>query len=51
VQGFTVNIHPFVAKLIERITNFGGQFLWSCEVQGIRRNSSGELMMLESQQV
>jgi len=49
VEEFTVNIHPFVAKLIDRITDFGGEFLWNCEVQGIQRNSLGEVTMLESQ--
>jgi glycine/D-amino acid oxidase-like deaminating enzyme/folate-dependent phosphoribosylglycinamide formyltransferase PurN len=48
VEGFTVNIHPFVAKLIDRITGFGGEFLWNCEVQGIQRNSLGEVTTLES---
>ena len=49
VEGFTVSIHPFVAKLMDRITDFGGEFLWNCEVQGIQRNSLGEVTMLESQ--
>lgn len=49
VEGFTVNIHPFMAKLIDRITDFGGEFLWNCAVQGIQRNSLGKMTMLESQ--
>lgn len=49
VEGFTVNIHPFVAKLINRITDSGGEFLWNCKVQGIQRNSLGEVTILESQ--
>jgi glycine/D-amino acid oxidase-like deaminating enzyme len=49
VEGFTVNIHPFVAKLMDRITDLGGEFLWNCEVQGIQRNSLGEVTILESQ--
>jgi glycine/D-amino acid oxidase-like deaminating enzyme len=49
VDGFTVNIHPFVAKLMDRITGLGGEFVWDCEVQGIQRNSLGEVTVLESQ--
>lgn len=49
VEGFTLNIHPFVAKLIDRITALGGGFLWDCEVQGIQRNALGEVSRLESQ--
>lgn len=48
VEGFTVNIHPFVAKLMDRIVELGGEFLWDCHVQGIQRNSHGEVTMLES---
>ena len=48
VEGFTVNIYPFVAKLIERITDLGGEFLWDCEVQSIQRNSLGEVTVLKS---
>ena len=49
VEGFTVNIHPFVAKLIDRITALGGEFTWDCRVQRIRRNDSGKVTTLESQ--
>ncbi|KAJ9300048.1 hypothetical protein DTO271G3_2165 [Paecilomyces variotii] len=49
VEGFTVNIHPFVAKLMDRIIELGGQFLWDCEVQSIKRDSLGKVAMLESQ--
>jgi glycine/D-amino acid oxidase-like deaminating enzyme/folate-dependent phosphoribosylglycinamide formyltransferase PurN len=49
VQGFTVNIHPFMAKLIERITERGGEFLWNCEAQGIDRDESGQVTALRSQ--
>lgn len=48
VEGFTVNIHSFVAKLMGRITELGGEFLWNCEVQGIKRDSSGKVTKLES---
>lgn len=27
VEGFIVNIHPFVAKLMDRIIDLGGEFL------------------------
>ncbi|KZF20135.1 hypothetical protein L228DRAFT_249806 [Xylona heveae TC161] len=49
VEGFTVNIHPFVAKLMDRIIGLGGEFLWNCEVQGIKRDALGKVTMLESQ--
>ncbi|KAJ9379541.1 hypothetical protein DTO063F5_7133 [Paecilomyces variotii] len=49
VEGFTVNIHPFVAKLMDRIIELGGKFFWDCEVQGIKRDSLGKVTMLESQ--
>ena len=32
VEGFTVNIHPFVGKLIGRITDLGGEITWNCQV-------------------
>ncbi|EEP80737.1 predicted protein [Uncinocarpus reesii 1704] len=48
VEGFTVNIHPFVARLIARITELGGKFLWNCEVEGVKHNSLGQVTMLES---
>lgn len=50
VQGFTLAVHLFVKKLINRITELGGEFTWDCEVQRIQRNASGEVTMLESQQ-
>ncbi|KAF3480034.1 uncharacterized protein GIQ15_07010 [Arthroderma uncinatum] len=49
VQGFTLRIHSFVEKLIDRITEFGGVFTWDCCVQRIRRNAFGEVTALESQ--
>ncbi|KAI2616099.1 nucleotide-binding domain-containing protein [Hypoxylon sp. NC1633] len=49
VEGFTVNIHLFVAKLIDRITSLGGEFVWDCKVEGFQRNSQGEVTKLESQ--
>ena len=48
VEGFTVNIHPFVAKLVDRITDLGGEFLWDCEVQSMQRNTLGEVTVLKS---
>jgi D-amino-acid dehydrogenase len=50
VQGFTLALHLFVRNLIDRITELGGEFTWDCEVQRIRRNASGEVIALESQQ-
>ncbi|KAL6851829.1 nucleotide-binding domain-containing protein [Trichoderma novae-zelandiae] len=49
VDGFTVNIHPFIAKLIDHITELGGEFVWDCEVQSIERNAVGEVTAVESQ--
>jgi glycine/D-amino acid oxidase-like deaminating enzyme/folate-dependent phosphoribosylglycinamide formyltransferase PurN len=49
VEGFTVNIHPFVAKLIGRITDLGGEFTWDCHVQSMHRNSQGQVTSLDSQ--
>ena len=49
IDGFTVNIHPFVAKLLDRISGLGGELTWDCQVSDIRRNGSGEVVMLESQ--
>ncbi|OHE97564.1 hypothetical protein CORC01_07179 [Colletotrichum orchidophilum] len=49
VDGFTVNIHLFVAKLIDHISSLGAVFTWDCEVQGIQRNSGGEVTVLRSQ--
>ncbi|KAH6850672.1 FAD dependent oxidoreductase-domain-containing protein [Chaetomium sp. MPI-CAGE-AT-0009] len=48
-DGFTVNIHLFVTKLINHITARGGEFIWDCKVQGIRRNLKGEVTVLQSQ--
>ncbi|KAL7918580.1 hypothetical protein ACQKWADRAFT_303679 [Trichoderma austrokoningii] len=48
VQGFTLAVHLFVKKLIDRITKLGGEFTWDCEVQRIRRNASGQVTALES---
>lgn len=50
VEGFTVNIHVFVAKLMNHIAARGGEFVWNCAVQGIQRNAQGEITHLESQQ-
>lgn len=49
VQGFTLGIHLFVGKLIDRIMELGGEFTWNCSVQRIRRNAAGEVTFLESQ--
>lgn len=47
IDGFTVNIHPFVAKLINQISADGGEFQWDCKVQHIRRNALGQVTALE----
>ncbi|OTB04990.1 hypothetical protein M426DRAFT_11079 [Hypoxylon sp. CI-4A] len=49
VDGFTVNVHTFMAKLIQHITDLGGEFRWNSEVQGLQRNSLGEVTALDSQ--
>lgn len=49
VEGFTVNIHLFVAKLIDRIRDLGGEVIWNCRVESVQRNYSGEVTALESQ--
>ncbi|KAK1530169.1 uncharacterized protein CCOS01_05272 [Colletotrichum costaricense] len=49
VDGFTVNIHLFVGKLIDSISNLGAEFIWDCEVQAIQRNSAGEVTVLKSE--
>ncbi|KAK3303704.1 FAD dependent oxidoreductase-domain-containing protein [Chaetomium strumarium] len=48
VDGFTVNVHLFVAKLINHITASGGEFVWECEVQSIQQNPNGEVTALKS---
>lgn len=48
VDGFTVNIHLFVAKLIEHISALGGEFVWDCAVQSIQRNAEGDVAVLKS---
>ena len=48
VRGFTVNIHPFYAKLMDRITALGGMFSFDCDVQQIRRDTSGKVTSLQS---
>jgi glycine/D-amino acid oxidase-like deaminating enzyme len=50
VRGFTLGIHSFVNKLIDRITDLGGDFTWNCSVLGMQRNASGQVTLLESQQ-
>ncbi|EAQ86380.1 hypothetical protein CHGG_07633 [Chaetomium globosum CBS 148.51] len=48
-EGFTVNIHLFVAKLINHLIARGAEFIWNCKVQGVQRNSEGEVTFLRSQ--
>lgn len=48
VGGFTVNVHLFVAKLIDQITTLGGQFVWNNRVESIQRNQKGEVTMFKS---
>ena len=49
VDGFTVNVHLFMAKLIHHLATLGAEFVWDCEVQSIQRNSGGEVIMLKSE--
>jgi glycine/D-amino acid oxidase-like deaminating enzyme len=49
VQGFTLRIHLFVRKLIDRIIKLDGEFTWNCSVQRIQRTASGEVTCLDSQ--
>ena len=49
VDGFTLNIHSVVEKLIDRITGLGGEFLWDCKAQSIQRDPQGAVTMLKSQ--
>ncbi|KAK1634025.1 FAD dependent oxidoreductase-domain-containing protein [Colletotrichum phormii] len=48
VDGFTVNIHLFMSKLINHISELGAEFIWDCKVQAIQRNSAGEVIGLKS---
>ncbi|KAH6641039.1 FAD dependent oxidoreductase-domain-containing protein [Chaetomium tenue] len=48
-EGFTVNIHLFVAKLINHLIARGAEFIWDCKVQGVQRNPDGEVTFLQSQ--
>lgn len=48
VEGFTVNIHPFAANLMKRITNLGGELVWGCRVTTIQRTSDGQVTSLQS---
>lgn len=48
-EGFTVNIHLFVSKLINHIVAQGGEFIWDTKVEGIERNPNGEVTVLKSQ--
>lgn len=50
VNKFTVNIHPFVARLMAHITELDGDFLWNCPVQGLQRNFLGDVTKLDSRQ-
>ncbi|PLB39943.1 FAD dependent oxidoreductase-domain-containing protein [Aspergillus candidus] len=49
VDGFTVNIHPFARRLVGRISDLGGEFIWDCEVERIQRDGSGAVTALASQ--
>lgn len=46
VRGFTVSVHRFCAKLIERIEALGGSFRWNCTVDEILRDGKGEVEAL-----
>ncbi len=46
VKGFTVNVHPFVARLISRIESLGGSMHWNCRIDQIERNGQDEVIAL-----
>lgn len=48
VQGFTLNVHPFMANLMARIESLGGQLKWNCRIDEIERNNKGEVTALRS---
>ncbi|MCB9234721.1 MAG: FAD-binding oxidoreductase [Bacteroidia bacterium] len=48
VKGFTLNVHGFMARLIEDILGNGGEFLWETRVDGINRNANGVVQELNS---
>lgn len=50
VQGFTLAIRSLVNKLIDHIVHLGGDFSWNCSAQRMRRNTSGEVTSLDSEQ-
>ena len=50
VDGFTVNIHLFIAKMLDHIEAIGGELAWNCQVQAMQRNAQGEVTALQSRQ-
>lgn len=49
VQGFTLNIHPFMRRLIVRIESLGGKFHWDCRIKKIERDERGEVYSLRGE--
>jgi len=49
VDGFTVNIHLLMGKMLDHVEAIGGQLAWNCQVQAMQRNAHGEVTALQSQ--
>lgn len=49
VDGFTVNIHVFMTKILGHLASLGVEFDWNCQVQDIQRDNKGEVTGLTSQ--
>ncbi|RMZ70942.1 FAD dependent oxidoreductase [Pyrenophora seminiperda CCB06] len=50
VDGFSVNINLFTAKMLNHIESCGGEFVWNCRVEAIQQNIHGQVIALQSQQ-
>jgi glycine/D-amino acid oxidase-like deaminating enzyme/folate-dependent phosphoribosylglycinamide formyltransferase PurN len=48
IAGFTLNVHQFVAKLIDDIRAKGVEFHWNHPISNIRRDTLGRVLGLES---
>lgn len=48
ISGFTLNVHQFVAELINDIKAKGGEFRWNHAIRSIRRDTLGRVLGLES---
>ncbi|BDD54394.1 hypothetical protein MAP00_000014 [Monascus purpureus] len=50
IAGFTLNVHKFVAKLIDDIRAKGAEFHWNHPISNIRRDTLGRVLGLESRE-